>query len=438
MPALPNFSPVFSPTPTDSLVGRGERTDSARVPEARKRFADQTAAEPSSRRRVGWVRQSTRWVGGVTWWFFCLASLIGLLAFVTAIPILQILSLGYLFLVAGRLAAGGRLREALPGWQMSGQIGLVIVMIWLASLPTRLLTHWQAAATIVAPGSVAAERLRAAAFLTAAILTIHLWWAWARGGRLRHYLWPEPRRFVWEAWRYTTWRDLSERLYDSIGRLQLPTLFWLGLRGAVGTLIWLTPAFGVIALTREGQSAGAGILGGVCVVTLAWVLMLLPMLQAHFAAEGRLAALFDWKTVRRDFQNAPWSWAAAMAVGLVLLPTPLYLLKIEATPQEVTWLPCLVFVAFMVPARIAEGLALRRCRRFRPGLDADDQTESRWKRWQRRWHRLSVWLVRLVVMPGIVGTYLAVLMVSQATSWDGLETWVRQHALLVPVPFVGL
>gem|GEM_PF-6689804 len=37
-----------------------------------------------------------------------------------------------------------------------------------------------------------------------------------------------------------------------------------------------------------------------------------------------------------------------------------------------------------------------------------------------------------------VGFYMLVLMGSQFTSWDGVETWVRQHALLVPVPFVGV
>jgi len=400
--------------------------------------APKNASDKPDHRLVGLAARSLRWARRATWWLFSFASLLGLLAFVTAIPVVQLLSLGYLLLVAGRLASGSRLADALPGRQMAGQIGLALLMLWLASLPTHLLTHWQAAATIVAPWSATAEQLRVAALVLAAVLTIHLWWAWARGGQLRHYLWPEPRRFFREAWRYRTWRGLSDRIYRSIGRLQLLMLFWLGLRGAIGTLIWLLPAFGVIALTREGQSVGAGILGGVCVVALAWVLMLLPMLQAHFAAEGRFAALFDWKTVRRDFQNAPWSWAVAMAIGLLLLPTPLYLLKIEATPQEVTWLPCLVFVAFMLPARLAEGLALRRCRKLRPQANTDSLIHPGWQRWYRRWHRFSVWLVRLVVMPAIVVSYLGVLTLSQFTSWDGLETWVRQHALLVPVPFVGL
>ncbi len=42
------------------------------------------------------------------------------------------------------------------------------------------------------------------------------------------------------------------------------------------------------------------------------------------------------------------------------------------------------------------------------------------------------------VAPAIVVVYLVVLGASQYTSWDGVDTWVRQHAFLVPVPFVGL
>ena len=111
-----------------------------------------------------------------------------------------------------------------------------------------------------------------------------------------------------------------------------------------------------------------------------------------------------------------------MICSLVILPIPLYLLKIEATPKEVMWLPCLVFVAFILPARISAGLALRRARR-RPdpkGL----------------WAGISRWTVRLL-MPFVVAIYLVFVFVSQFTSWDGLQTWVQQHAILIPVPFLS-
>jgi hypothetical protein len=42
-----------------------------------------------------------------------------------------------------------------------------------------------------------------------------------------------------------------------------------------------------------------------------------------------------------------------------------------------------------------------------------------------------------MLMPAVVGIYLLFVYVSQYTSWDGLLTWVQQHAILIPVPFLS-
>ena len=178
----------------------------------------------------------------------------------------------------------------------------------------------------------------------------------------------------------------------------------------------------IIAAFRNGETGLAGVVGFVSLVLLGIALLYLPMLQAHFAAENRLSALFEVKTIRRDFRRAPWAWLVAMVIGLVLMPIPLYLLKIEATQSEVMWAPCLIFVAFILPARIAEGLALRRARR-KPEPTG-------------RWAWFSRWAVRLTQMPAEVAFYLLFVNVTQYTSWDGLDTWVQQHAILIPVPFL--
>jgi hypothetical protein len=289
-------------------------------------------------------------------------------------------------------------------------------------------------ASIIDPTSQTASRLRLAAIGVSIILTIHLWWAWARGGRLRHYLWPQPIRFLKEAWRPSVWAETSDRLWESIAALHLPQLFWMGVRGGAGTLIWLIPAMVIMIVTREGKQAAAGLLGGICFLLLGYILMTLPFLQAHFAAEDRIRAIFDWRRVRRDLHFAPWSYATALLIALILMPIPLYLLKIEATPEEIVWLPCLVFVAFMLPARIATGLCLRRGRRLRQ--IADSERDGNFV--PGFWATGSRWLVRFVLAPGIAATYLFVLFGSQFTSWDGVDTWVRQHALLVPLPFIGI
>jgi len=101
----------------------------------------------------------------------------------------------------------------------------------------------------------------------------------------------------------------------------------------------------------------------------------------------------------------------------------LYLLKIEPPPPELVWLPTWFFIFLMLPARIACGLALRRAR-------SNPEPAGKWA-------FISRWTVRLL-MPPVVGTYLLFVYLSKYVSWDGLQTWVQQHAVLVPIPFVGV
>lgn len=383
--------------------------------------------QPGTQTRDRGVRTSAgrlvRGAVGLTTAAFELASLVVLLAVLTAIPLLQLIAFGYLLEVSGRLASGATLGEGLPQRREAGRIGIAAIGLWVASLPVQLLAHWESVATVIDPGSRQASLLRLAAVATSLVAVAYLLWAWARGGRMWHYLWPEPARLVREAWRWGTWRDVPDRLWAFTSSLRLPGRFWIGARGVAGTLVWLLPAMVIIVANRQGQTGTAGLVGGLALVALGVVLMYLPMLQANFAAEDRLSALFAVRTVRRDFRRAPWAWFFAMTLGLVVFPIPLYLLKIEATPREVMWLPCLALVAMALPSRLAFGLALRRARRLEDPVGA--------------WAAVSRWAVRLM-MPAVIGVYLTVLTVSQYTSWDGLQTWVRQHAVMVPVPFVGI
>lgn len=385
-------------------------------------FASETEPANSTGRRT-WFSRVLGFVVVVTRTLFQLASLVALLAFLAAIPLFQLIAFGYLLDVAGRLTRGGTLKESLHGLDRVGRIGLAVVGLFIASLPVQLLVHWESVAAVIDPGSVQSTRLRALAIVCAVLATGWLLWVWGRGGALKHYLWPEPKRFLRQAWRLSTWSSMPDRLWEFTVSLELPRLFWLGARCFVGTLVWLVPAMIIILANREGTTPLAGLVGGASLLALGVVLFYLPMLQAHFAAENRLRALYEVRAVRQCFLSAPWAWLAAMCCSLVLMPIPLYLLKIEATPQEVVWLPSLVFVAFMLPARITAGLALRRGRRraVRQGF----------------WPGCSRWLVR-VLMVAVVGVYLLFLNLSQYTSWEGLQTWVQQHAILVPVPFVGI
>ena len=353
---------------------------------------------------------------------FCLVSLIVILAVLTAIPILQLVSYGYLLDVSGKLANGSKLRNSLPHFRQMGRIGLAAVAIFLAALPTQALTHLESVANLVNPGSERAVQMRFLAVSTSMLMTLYLLWAWIRGGRLVHYFWPQPIRLLREGWRWRTWHTAPDRLWEFTNCLEIPRYFWLGLRGAMGTLIWLSPSFIIISAFRNGETGLAGLVGFAALLLLGLGLLYVPMLQAHFAAENRFGALFEIRTIRKNFRRAPWAWFFAMVICLIISPIPLYLLKIEATPTEVMWTPCLIFVAFILPGRMATGLALRRARR------KSDPTGIL--------ARISRNLVR-ILMPLVIGIYLLFVYLSQNTSWDGLQTWVQQHAILIPVPFLS-
>lgn len=371
-----------------------------------------------------WYRRVARW--GASWIrrAFNYTSLVALLSVCAALPIVQLITLGYLLRTAGRIASGETIANSLAGLPQAGKIGLAAVALYVASIPTQILANWESVAVIIEPDRPTAVWLRAGAIATAILAMLLLMWAWIRGGCLRHYLWPQPIRFLRTAWRPSTWSDAPDRLWALTKSLELPQLFWLGLRAAAGTLVWLVPAMIVIAANRNGETGLAGLVAAVALITLAVAMLYLPMLQVNFAVENKFRGLFRVRQARDDFKRAPWAWTAAMVGGLLLAPVPLYLLKIEATPREVVWLPCLVFVAFMLPARIGQGLAIRRARR-KPAIPTG------------KWATFSRVVARLLMIV-VVGIYLVFVYVSQYTSWNGLETWIQQHAILVPFPFVGV
>ena len=374
------------------------------------------------------VGRTVRGVGWLVGSLFNLASLVFCLSVVAAIPFIQLIAFGYLLDVSGRLAAGGKLRDSLPHTEAAGRIGLVVLAVAIGSLPVQLLVHWESVAVLISPGSVQSSWLRSTAIAAACVGMLYLLWAIARGGKLRHFLWPQPKLMIRQAWRPSTYREMPDKLWEFTRALELGRYFWLGLRGALGTLVWLIPAMIIIAASRNGETGVAGLVGALALMALGAVLLYLPMLQAHFAAENRMSALFEVRRVRRLFCYAPIAWCLAMFAGLVLLPIPLYLLKIEATPREVVWLPTLVFIAFILPARLAEGLAMRRAKRI---ALAHENGAVKPKGVTNLLCRHSA----RILMPAIVAVYLLFVTLSQYTSWDGYLTWVAQHAVLIPIPF---
>ena len=345
---------------------------------------------------------------------FGIACLIFGLAVLAALPIFQFLSLGYLLESGGRVARTGRLRDAFIGIRMAARIGGVVLGCWLTLLPLRFASGLARAAQIIDPDGDAAHAWRVVLMIAIPLAALHLLATVARGGRLRLFLWPFNLlwlvRQLWRGGYYARTRDAAWVVFVD---LRLPYYFWLGLRGFVAALAWLIVPVSLIALGRSMP-----IFGFVGALLLAWVLFYLPFLQIRLAAQNRFWAGFERKAVRAEFTRAPWAFAVAFLVTL-LTALPLYLLKIELVPAEAAWLPSLVFIAFIFPARVLTGWALGRANR-----------REQYRHWFFRWTG------RLPLLPA-VAFYVLVVYFTQFTSWNGIWSLYEQHAFTLPVPFVG-
>ena len=394
-----------------SSLFRWQRPEAARDPEV-------AAVRGPGGSATRMVAAAVRAIGRGWEWVFGLLSLIVGLAILASIPVVQLLSLGYLLEASGRVARSGRLGDGFVGVRKAARVGSIVIGTWLILLPLRVLADQRYNAQLIAADSPTARKLHIALVLISGLAAVHLLWAWFRGGRLRHFLWPAPVRLVRTLRRGRWWVEARDGVWSFVVQLRLPHYFWLGVLGFAGAIAWLAiPTLLLIASTRIpglGAAAVVGLIGG---VALAIVMLYLPFLQTRLGAENRLPALFQVTPVRQAFARAPLACWVALLITLASAQ-PLYLLKIEATPREVVGLLSLVFVIFMLPARLATGWAMGRAKR---------QTVPR--------HLVSRWAARLAALP-LVAVYVLVLFFTQYTSWHGSWSMLEQHAVLVPVPFL--
>ncbi len=359
------------------------------------------------------------WVASVLDWLFGFVALVALLAACSVIPVLNFLSLGYLLHVSGTVARTGRLRDGFIGVRKASAIGSVAAGVWLVVWPARLAAAFWRDAELVAPGSNVARGWYAVLVGVTVVTLLHLLWAGIRGGRLWHFLWPQPLRFLRWLREPVKSGKLQDMLTNYVLGLRLPFYFWLGMRGFTGALVWLILPVGILmAATRlpVGGSLLLSLPGG---LLLLFVAVHLPFLQARLAESGRFKAIFELREVRRQFLRAPLAFWLALLTTL-LLAVPLYLLKIELTPQELAWLPSVLFVLFIFPARILTGWAVGRARR----RDAP-----------RHW--FPRWVARLGILP-VALAYVLVVYFTPYLSWNGVLSLLEQHAFLVPAPLMAL
>jgi hypothetical protein len=349
-------------------------------------------------------------------WVFGLISLILGLSMLAALPVIQVLSLGYFLESSARVARTGRLRDGLIGVRPAARIGCVAAAIWLALVPAWFLGSYARSAELIDPGGPAARNLRIGQVIVTMVSLLYIAVSCARGGRLRHFLWPwgHPLWLLRRLRKGGLYSEARDGLWAFVAGMLVPYYFRLGLVGFIGTLAWLAVPAILIGATQRFP-----VLGLLGAILLAVIVPFLPFLQVRYAVEGRVSALFSRRAIRDRFRRAPWAFAFSLFV-LLAAAIPLYFLKLEMIPREAAWLPSLVFVIFLAPARLFTGWAYARSgRRDSP----------------------RHWIFRVLGRVAITAAallYVAVVFGAQYTSWGGAGSLYEQHAFLLPVPFLNM
>ena len=355
-----------------------------------------------------------RAIAGATEWVFGVGALIVGLASLATIPLLQLLSLGYLLEVTGRVARSGRLRDGFVGVRKAARVGSIVFCTWVLLWPLRFVSELRIDAMLIDPTSKAVGVLTALLTILSIAVGLHVAGACLRGGRLRHFLWPGPIRVLKLTFDRGSYARARDGVWDFVNSLRLPYYFWLGLRGFVGGLMWLVIP---VSLLAAGHAAPPlGFLGG---ALMALVVMNLPLLQARFAAENRFKAMFDVWGAWRCYFRAPVAYWIALTLTL-LMALPLYALKIQLFPREAAMLPALLFVMSAFPARLALGWAC--------GRAGTRETARHW----------FFGVSALAAMLPVAAFYALIVFFTSYTSWHGIWSLYEQHAFLVPVPFLSM
>ncbi len=147
-------------------------------------------------------------------WCFGLFSLLIGLAILASIPVLSFLSLGYLLEVSGRVARTGSIWQGFVGVRKAARVGSLVLGTWLMMFPLRAISDLWYSSQIIDRASNATRFLRLGLVAAVVLMVLHLLWAWFRGGRLRHFFWPAPRKLVRRLREGHLYSDACDRVWE--------------------------------------------------------------------------------------------------------------------------------------------------------------------------------------------------------------------------------
>ena len=394
---------------------------------------------------------------------FGICSTIFLLAVLVNVPVLQLITFGYLLDSSGRAARGEKFGALFSGIQKATQIGGLILGAWLLIWPARWVSGFWLDATIIDPDSGQVFALKIAQWLLTIGTIAHIVAAILCGGKLSYFFWPLIAPFSLAIWLVrrssitrrilsgtigwlspklvadicnaqpiTDWflpaiflkRLLTENLFEStrisswqfIRGLDLPRYFMLGLKGLLGTLCWLAIPMLMLAGSTSDNPGVAGLCLLFGILVSVPVFALLPFVQAHFAVDGKLKRFFEPLKVLRLFGRAPMAHLVSLFL-ILLFALPLFLLKIEEVPSEFLWSLSLLFIAFGWPSHMIAGWAVGRA----------DKKEK-----PVRWY----WRYPVQFFAAPVSLLFAVIFyLTRYISWNGTLSLLENHVFLLPAPF---
>ncbi|MCH2181821.1 MAG: hypothetical protein MK108_07435 [Mariniblastus sp.] len=424
------------------------------------------AGTPAPPPRKSWpflASDGTRWLISRC---FGIVSIIFLVAAAASLPIVQLVSFGYLLEVSGRLARGGKFSTAMIGLEKAARLGGVLLGTWLLLLPIRLVSLLWYEAYLIDPGSQQTAFLRILQITLIGLTLVQILAAWLCGGKLRYFFWQAVAPFSFIIWlvrktassnhlrpalnvclgwispylvqnlcdtrpltdwfvpaillkkfvKGTVYTDARDGLWNFVASLHLWFYFKLGLKGFIGTFLWLVVPTAFLmggTATDTLASLGSALIGFAMAVPL---FILLPFMQAHFARQGAWRGFLQPFQVLANFWRAPLAHLVALLLTLTLA-LPLFLLKIEEIPTELLWTLSLVFVVFTWPSHIAIGLAYRRGNR--PGK------QGRW------WISLPVMFLAIPLS----FTFVFIMFFTRYVTWNGMWSLLENHVFLLPAPF---